>query len=296
VKACLLALSLSLASTNLPGQQDSIGKVRAFIERDTAPLDVERSELRGLLRPDSGTTRADSSFEKWKGGYNAMVDSIGRHLQTEMIQFLIDPEGATGQQIRRNRGDLAMNAPAKARAVADSLRALLERHGVHGGDGEGDMYYSASEAALRREAGPFLTRPLQEFVELLALEDRTPVGGDAALNVSWDELARRLAIADGLVTDHPTLAFGSHLRDRFAAYLNALLGDWDNSSGFSHERPHVFLDDARARLERYAVQHPSTRGGRIANDYVAVLKANDWTRTDAVNAFLGEAMRRAESP
>lgn len=229
-------------------------------------------------------------------GYKALVDSIDRHLQTEMIQFLIDPPGATAQGIRRKQGDLSADGDAQARAVADSLRALLERHGVHGQDEEGDMYYSPSAAVLRREAGPFVTAPLQELLDLLVVEDREAVGGDAAISVSWEELARRLAIADALLTDHPTLALGPELRHLFVVYLTALMGDWDNSSGFSYPRPGVLLDDARLRLEHYVGQHPNTRGGRIAADYLRVLKANNWARTDAVNAFLREASRRAESP
>jgi len=296
MKTHLLVVAFSVAATSLPAQRDSLARVRAFIEQQTAPLDDRRRLLRDLLRPDSGTTRADSSFQRWKAGYDALVDSIGRRLQTETIQFLIDPDGAIGQRVRSSRGDMALDASTSARAVAESLLALLERHGVHGADEEGDMYYSASAVMLRREAGPYLTRPLQDFIALLALEDQRAVGGDGALDVSWDELMRRLAITDRLVTDHPTVIFASDLRQRFAPYLNALLGDWPNSSGFSHEHPRILLDSARRRLEHYAAEHPHTRGGRIVTDYLSVLKANNWARTDAVNAFLAEAMRRAESP
>jgi hypothetical protein len=296
VKTCLLAGALALAATQLPGQQDSVRQVRALIERETAPLDVKLGGLRALLRPDSGTTRADSSFEKWKASYDTLVYFADRHLQTEMVQFLVDPGGATPQRIRRDRGDSSESGRAGDRRTADSLRALLERHGVHGHDEEGDMYYSTSAASLRRIARPFLTEPLQKLVDLWALEERAPSGGDGGVGVSWDELARRLAISDGLLTDHPTLVFAEDLRNEFVAYLGALLGDWPNSSGFSYERPHVFHNDARARVERYVAQHPDTRGGRIASDYIGVLRANNWQRTQAVEDFLNSLARRAESP
>jgi len=290
IRSLVAALGLAalnpLVATKLAAQQDSLGRVRALMLRETAPLDSRLRELPRLLRPDSGTVRADSSFEQWKKGYDALVDSIGRRFQTEMIQCLIDPGGATAQRL----GGCAN------RAVADSLRSLLEHHGVLAYDGEGDMYYSASAVTLRQQAGRFLTRPLQELVELWAVEDRIPVGGDASLSVSWDELTRRLAIADRLVTNRHPVAFGADLRHHLVVYLGALMGNWDNTSGFSLTPPYAFSDDFRLRLQHYAAQYPATRGGGIVKDYLQLLAANGWRRTDAVRDFLHRAMRQAEQP
>jgi hypothetical protein len=49
----------------------------------------------------------------------------------------------------------------------------------------------------------------------------------------------------------------------------------------------------QALLERHGVHSADEEGDMYY--HLNVLKANNWVRTDAVNAFLGEAMRRAES-
>jgi hypothetical protein len=255
-------------------------------------VDANRRQLAQLLRPDSGTARADSSFFAWKRRYDTVVDAAGRRLQTETIQCLIDPGGATAQRLHGDR--CAFSVSPQAPAVAESLRALLERHGVHGDDGEGDMYYTAGAATLRRVAGPFLTKPAQELLDLWVIEDRTPAGGDGALSVSWQELTRRLAITDRLVTNGGSVALASV--GWFGSYLAALFGNWDNSSGFTYGNPRVFRDADRQRVENYATQHPTTRGGVIAAEYLALLRANRWRRTDAVEAFLSGLSHRVERP
>ncbi len=124
------------------------------------------------------------------------------------------------------------------------------------------MYYTTSGAALLREAGPYLTAPSREFMSLLALEDRQPVGADAGLLVSWQELVRRLAIADKYWSRTTPL---SHLRRTCATCLwptcMRCLANGTTRAAFPLEI-RLCCSSVGRRLERYVVRAPVSSSRR----------------------------------
>ncbi len=64
-----------------------------MLEQEASRSDVQWTRLHMLLQPDSGTARADASLESWKKTYDVLVDSIGRDLQTAIVQVMIGLHG-----------------------------------------------------------------------------------------------------------------------------------------------------------------------------------------------------------
>ena len=272
-------------------QQDSVGAARRAVERDLAPLDSSRRAIAQRLAREHGAASSDSTFWIWYSGYRGLVDSLTKQLNSPMLEVLIDPLDATGQMILRQRQQPVPSSPsARQLAVMDSMQSLFEAHGVHVAESEGEVEYSPAQALIRSEDGRFLSELSQRVLDLLVLEERKPVGGDAAVGISWTELANRLATADELHARHPLAAADSLVDGYYRSYLTAYLGDWDNTPGFAFCPPHTLLPALRSSYDRYLRDHPRTRSGRIIAAYVALLRANGWKRGPAVDAFIRNAL------
>lgn len=290
----LATLPLLTPATPALGQQDSIAEARRVIERELAPLDASRQALHARLAATHGTAGADSSFWIWYGGYRDLVDSLARRLNVPLLDVLIDPLGATGQSLLRQRHqEVPPTETPRQRATMNAMRALLEAHGVRGADAEGDVEYSPSYASLRVLAAPFLSDLSRDVLALLVLEQAQPAGRDAALDISWAALADRLARSDALLARRPLPAADSLIQGHYRSYLTAYLGAWDNTPGFAFDPPHELLPALRASYDVYVRSHPDTRSGRIIRAYVALLRTHHWRRGPEVDAFVRDAARDA---
>lgn len=272
-------------------QQDSVGEARRAMQRELAPLDSSRRAITGLLAHERGAASADSMFWTWYSEYRGLVDTLTAKLNSPMLEVLIDPLGATGQAMIRERQQMVPSSEgARQLAVMDSMRVLLSAHGVHAADAEGEVEYTPAQARIRSEDGRFLSAISQRVLDLLVLEESKPVGGDAAIDISWAELANRLATADELHARQPLASADSIVERYYRSYLTAYLGGWDNTPGFALDPPHALLPALRSSYDRYVREHPHTRSGRIIAAYVPLLRANGWKRSPAVDAFIRSAV------
>jgi hypothetical protein len=289
LSAWVVALS-ALNGAMAGAQRDSIGEARRAVERELAPLDSSRRAITKLLAHERGAASADSTFWAWYGDYRGLVDTLTAKLNSPMLEVLIDPLGATGQTMIRERQQMVPSSEsARQLAVMDSMRVLLAAHGVHAEDAEGEVEYTPAQARIRSEDGRFLSAISQQVLDLLVLEESKPVGGDAAVDIPWAELADRLATADELHARQPLAAADSIVERYYRGYLTAYLGGWDNTPGFAFEPPHTLLPALRSGYARYVRDHPRTRSGRIIEAYIALLREHGWKRTPEVDAFVWRA-------
>lgn len=289
--ALALALGLAVVSSAAGAQRDSLGEARRAVEQGLAPLDSSRRAIAERLAAERGVASADSAFWNWYSEYRGLVDTLTSRLNTQMLEVMIDPLDATGQMILRQRQQaVAWSRSARQLAVMDSMRALFAVHGVHVAEAEGEVEYTPALATIRSEDGRFLSELSRRVLDLLVLEEAKAVGGDAAISISWPELANRLATVDELHARHPLAAADSLVEGYYRSYLTAYLGDWDNTPGFAFQRPHALLPALRSSYGRYIRDHPTTRSGRMIDAYVALLRAHGWKRGPEVDAFIRRAM------
>lgn len=285
------ALAFAVGGSEARAQQDSLDEARRAVDQALAPLDSSHRAITERLARERGVANADSAFWNWYGEYRGLVDTLTSRLNSQMLEVMIDPLDATGQMLLRHRQQaVPWSRSAQQLAVMDSMRALFAAHGVHVSEAEGDVEYTPAEARIRSEDGRFLSELSRRVLDLLVLEEANPVGGDAAIGISWPELANRLATADEMHARRPLAAADSLVEGYFRSYLTAYLGDWDNTPGFAFHRPHTLLPALRSSFARYIRDHPTTRSGRIIEAYVALLRAHGWKRGPEVDAFIRSAV------
>ena len=288
--ATWLVALCAITSGAAHAQLDSLAEARRIVDRGLAPLDSSRRAITQRLAGELDVASADSVFWNWYSAYRGLVDSLTARVNSPMLEVLIDPLDATGQMILRQRQQpMPSSRSARQLAVMDSMRALFEAHGVHASEAEGDVEYTPAQARIQSEDGRFLSALSQRVLELFVLEERKSVGGDAAIGISWPELANRLATADDLHARHPLAAADSLVEGYYRVYLTAYLGDWDNTPGFAFRSPHLLLPVLRSSYARYIRDHPTTRSGRIIEAYVALLRTHGWKRGPEVDAFIRSA-------
>lgn len=263
------------------------GVVRPMLES------VER--IRTELRADSATHVADSLFLARRALLRETLDAVSDGFDDPTFEAAAYPDGGAAQRLRRERlraeqpdtrpTMAALRATPEEVGQADSLNALLAKHGIRVQRGEGQVYYELSETFQVEHLGPYLTSEMQEFLSFVEREQVQPSAADASLGIPLDELATRLLSAGRFAQKYPASPVRDIVRSRFQRYLAIYLGGIDNTPAFDR-RSKVLRPDWRNSLESFVANHGDTEAGQRVAEYLALVRASDYTRSPEVDAFL----------
>lgn len=245
-----------------------------------APLVASRDSLALIVARDSATSRADSAVWRLRDASIELLKTVSGAFDDSLVQRLIYPADSAA---RARLKDTVKFVPPDF-AAADSLTRFLDSRGVWPFRDEGATYYALSEETYLRVFGPYVREGLRAYMRLEALEQARPIVQDAALRLSLDDVADRLAVADS-VTDRfrGTIAW-QQIDWRRAAYLSLLVNGTDNSPAF-HANTHELRAEFRAALERVANRRGVDISGKVVREYLALLRVNGFKDTPAVTEF-----------
>ncbi len=251
------------------------------LEARLQPLAASLDSVIVVLRADSGTARADSAFVRFAAAFGRSVLQVVRTfdgpefqriMYTHLAYLTYGPNGVS---------------PASNAAQVDSLIAVFRGYAIRSYPAEGTAYFAPDTDVLRGRMGVFLTSPMREYLRLAVLEETHPLGGDASIVISWDELSDRLAAVDRLLMDHPDVAARREASDRYRSYLGLYLAGGDNTPTFAHGS-RVLQPAVRRSYDRYVTQHGSTRSAQVVRDYRALLQTTGYRPLPPVVAFIKE--------
>jgi hypothetical protein len=169
--------------------------------------------------------------------------------------------------------------------LADSLMGLLDSVAIYTRHAEGSPWFQVSDSTLLRWMGAYLTPATYRFVTLSALEQREPVGADASLQITWDQLGDRLARVDSLVSTAPTAPFVDRAQTLYLHLLRWYVRGADNTPAFDR-RTRQLTPALRVSYERYLSRHGGTRAGDLIRGYLDVLRASGFVENAAVVEYL----------
>ena len=250
------------------------------------PLDSLFLSVSVTLRPDSGTTRADSILVELQDALVKRTRVIVATFNDSAFQLLTWPEGVRGYQLRRayeRAGQPPLPAPDPT--VADSIRRFLLNHGIWSYMAEGDGYFDLSLTQLTNTASRFVTDAAREALRIETLEQISPTGGDAAVGIPWDSLGDRLAATDRFLVAFPNARSRATIQNRRVWYLRAFLTGWDNTAVFDRATRALNLE-VRRSFERFLAVHDSTASARVVRAYLELLAKTRYRRTPQVDEFL----------
>jgi hypothetical protein len=269
-----------------PAKQDSLVLFLRDLEPKLAPVVARLAALPTILRPDSGTLRADSLFLRERAELEKSVAEVARTINTEDFQEVVYPGGAAWQKRRRGRNE-PWDPDAAALSFADSVKAFAERRGVHLANAEGDVYFQPSISAQLDAARGYVTPSMQEYLELARAEQLRPTGGDASLIITWDELGQRVARLERFELTYPDAAAFKLGHDLFIYDLRWYLRGADNTPAFNRETK-VLEPALRRSYNWYMANNPNSPTTNLLRGYLDVLQKNGLKDSEAALQYLRE--------
>jgi hypothetical protein len=208
--------------------------------------------------PDSRQT--DSLYWGFHHEYLVLADSLSREL------------GSAGYD------------DALASSDDSELAAVLQRHGFNLNSTEGNKFVDEDIDYLARTFARWLTPAMRDYLSLRAADYKVKFSEDAALLLSWDSLADRLANWDALLARYPDFAGRSAAKYWRQVYLETYLTGMDNSRTFTDEGT---LDpDVQRSYRRFLQEHPGTASAGVVRGYLAALQVSGYHSDSTVDAFL----------
>ena len=228
-----------------------------------ASSDSQAETARQQARAVAATPKADSLFLTFRN----------RFLQV-------------GEQIT-NRLDQATSTPSNVledTSTSRQLTTLLAKHGFALEYSEGNAYADEDIAYSTRFFDGALTPAMQRYLGLRATEQKTRFSEDAALQISWDELAERAVTWEQFADSYPDFSWKDASRFWYNTYLSTYLTGMDNSRVFSDRG--TLEPEVRTSYEHLVSRYPQTRTAQIVAECLTLLKQNGYRRSAAIDSLL----------
>ncbi len=129
---------------------------------------------------------------------------------------------------------------------------------------------------LNDKYGRHTTEALQELYAIKTMESSLPMAEDAALMISWEELAMRAYSVEQYIKtfgeDPMTIEDARFL---YGNYINAMMLGMNNTPIFDYETDQ-FSEDAKAAYERFVREHPKSTTAWMLREYMSYIASIDY--------------------
>ena len=262
-------------------EDDSLFVATSGIAPRLLPLAASLDSMVLVLRADSATLRADSSFLGFRREFARSVDAV--------VRTFDDPEF---QRLMTNYLEQLLHGPygvpPRHPVVADSLMRLFRQFGIRSYPAEGVAYFVPADDVLLARMGAFITEPMREYLRIEILEYRRPLGYDGSRAVPLDEISDRLAATDRLLMNHPDTPVRAALTDHYRRYLGYYMTGGHNTPFFEARRSWVIDSAVRRAYARHLSRHGSTTSAQVIAEYLTLLEASGFRPSAPVVAFIEE--------
>lgn len=172
----------------------------------------------------------------------------------------------------------------------DSIKNLLQdafSNGYKLSTAEGMHYLEIDYDKSFREYGRYVSDEAAGYLEIMAAENNKHFAEDAALRIGLDELVNRVIKTEKYISGYPGFVFINQIKQFHSYYLNAYLLGLNNTSAFDYQT--LKLKDSF--LKSYENTIAGQKGTKLADtleEYLALLKKNDFKRTDEIIKFVNQ--------
>lgn len=158
-------------------------------------------------------------------------------------------------------------------------KQLAQDHFLLQGDGEGGVYaavdYDWLVPLLKEKTSP----AVDDYLSLMAAEEKEPTLLDAGLAIDTKELAARLVLSESLLGKNLPQTFATDVRQKTKFYTGVLLFGSDNSPSLSDNG--FVLDKRFAEGYGYLlINHSFTKAASLVKEWQAIVAAKDKKRRE----------------
>ena len=226
-------------------------------------FDSEAQAASRQARAVAGTAKADSLFLTFRNRFLKMAEQITDSLdQATSIQSDVLQDTSTSRQ----------------------LTSLLAKHGFVLEYTEGHAYTDEDFDYWGRLFDGALTRAMQRYITLRGTERAARFSEDAALQISWDEVAKRAVAWEQFGDSYPDFSWKQASQFWYNTYLSTYLTGMDNSRVFSDSG--TLEPEVRRSYEQSVTLYPRTRTAQLLAQYLSLLQGHGFRRSAALDSLL----------
>lgn len=292
--ASILVLSLALAAcgakNNAPGESPSTPPTTSA-PSETAPEPTESASLPPTQ--DSGEliakhyreltlagAPAPEVYEELKKSMDQVLPAQADELIRTLEQFYEQDLPKAEKSFENAKVQQALSEldwPLTEQAVAElkdeEARTVVE-NAIAGGykveTAEG-MYFPVVDYGRLLTYGDQVSISMKAYLDLMARESDTPSAKDAALVISWDELASRLLASESYLVTFPDTPERQAVESSFLRYLSFYFIGLNNTPNFDYET-FAILPELKTQYEQMAASHGETISGQFAKELLSILE------------------------
>lgn len=271
---------------------DDLEKVRGYLKSlslsDPDSISKGLEYTKAMLDQVAPSTAADEIFLEFYSFYGGVVATFSNQIyendspsQEELMAIYDD--GASDKTLQLSENG-KKNRHSKE---LDELYKKLRRNGMFVDVTEDTFFVDESPDFVFLNLGEHLTQPLKDYMRLRTYEKRVRFSEDASLRISFSEVGGRALTWEKFKARYPDFSKMKVIDGHIELYMRTLLTGMDNSWIFDWETGKL-NEEPRKAYEHIIANYPDSHVGRIISGYYDIIKRNDFTRTDELNAYLGK--------
>lgn len=145
------------------------------------------------------------------------------------------------------------------------------------------MIYPIVDYELQKTFMKKLSDDLNVYIAIQAEESKQPTARDAALVISWDELADRALATENYLTKYPDTPERASVMQLYTnSYLTMYILGLNNTPVFDFDS-FKLLDEVKESYEKTVREHPDSVTGKLISSYLEILETTGWNVYDKRN-------------
>ncbi|MHB1347881.1 MAG: hypothetical protein ACYCXK_10375 [Candidatus Humimicrobiaceae bacterium] len=154
-------------------------------------------------------------------------------------------------------------------------------------------FYPFIDYEFLKKYSPYLSQQFGDYLNIMAVESNKIFSRDAALAISWDELAFRLINCEGFLISYPEdTVRKKEVGDLYMKYLVSYYLGQNNTPSFSYDN-NAIKPDVLDSYNKLVSQYPDNITTDITKKYQAILEGSNYIVNDSVYAKLDELYKEA---
>ncbi len=140
---------------------------------------------------------------------------------------------------------------------------------------------------------PYTTASTKEYLKLLAFERANKFLFDAAVCISWEELADRTINFEDFLETYPQSMFAGEIEDKYYGYIYFLLMGCDNTPTFDRngDNARKLNADVFQSYQKIIETYSHRRLAQTLRDYCSVLEKSNMLESEEVDEFIGQYIK-----
>lgn len=155
---------------------------------------------------------------------------------------------------------------------------------------EGMYYLEVDYSSLKAVFAGNTSEEISSYLDIMAEESNKHFAEDAALLISYDQLAERVARNESFIKNYGSSKFADKVKELHKYYLSAYLLGLNNTPAFSM-KDNILEKDVLDSYKASIAKYPGTSLSGILSEYMKLLEKDNYKRTQAILDYVSKVTK-----